>query len=165
MFGKALSYMHKHTSGIVKKKPYDSVGANLLHTAEVAAAAEGFGYLHGRYREEASIKGVPLNLVAGLGLKAVVLGAGLLSRGSEMPGWASHVDAVALAGLGSYMFADGVARGTKAAGRSIFILESGAARPKDMGGLKQTDVVGALPQAVGGAYLSADDLRAARRQK
>ncbi len=125
-----------------------------IDKAERYAAAAGFGFVKGYYREQAAIKGVPADLLAGIGLTA---GAALLEVfGKGHSKLAPHLNAVGDAGMMSYIGSMSAAFGAKKSGRQVYVLNAGAAKPAALPpGLT---AVGALPQAVGGAYLSADEI-------
>lgn len=111
-------------------------------------AAAGFGYIKGRYRERATFKGQPLELVAGGGALGLAIIDALFLKGKFAP----HLNRVADAGLSAYINTRMTALGMKHAGRKIFISQPGA-NPQLPAGLQQVDVLGEL-DAMGGAYLS-----------
>lgn len=125
-----------------------------LLVAEKYAAAYGFGFVKGYYRERASFRGVPADLLAGI---AGVAGAAVLEVMSNgKSNIAPHLSAVGDAGIMSYLGSMGASMGAKKSGRQVYVLNSGAAKPAQIpAGMS---AVGELPQAVGGAYLSADDI-------
>lgn len=120
----------------------------LVDKIERYGSAAGFGYIKGRYRERATVKGQPLELVAGGGALALALVDELFLKGKFAP----HLNRVADAGLSAYINTRMTALGMKHAGRKIFISQPGA-NPALPAGLQQVDVLGEL-DAMGGAYLS-----------
>lgn len=131
----------------------------LIGKGELYAAAAGFGYIKGAYREKAMVKGLPVDLIAGLVATALAVGSEVYSHGRGM---STHLNAVADAGLMSYFNSIGTAYGAKQSGRQVYVLRAGAKAPVSIPGL---DMVGALPQAVGGVYLSADEIAAFSAQR
>lgn len=163
MFTRALTRLNKGIDRYAGR----GAGEKIFSGVEGALAGEAFGYIHGRYREKAAVKilgrTIPINLLAGIAGKAAAVAGAAMSRGE--PAWIHHVNAIGDAGLTTYFFADGVARGTKKAGRKIYLLDQGAAAPANLGGLRQTDVVGEIPPAVGGAFLDLEELQQLARKR
>ena len=168
MFKTALS---KVSSG-VKRIPSGVKNIDLGHksgilhetaqTVVAIAAGEGFGYVHGLYREKAALnimgKEIPANLLVGAGAKLLaILGTAVAGPGGKVGKVAPYLNTVADVGIATYFFADGVSRGTKESGRKLYILEKGATAPALPAGMAQTDVVGAT--VGGGAYLNKDQLK------
>lgn len=112
-----------------------------VEAVEYGAASYGFGYLQSRYRSQ--VLGVPVELAAGVLGKAVVLVGGEVM--GLLPGPMKHVDVVANAAIGCYFHTLGVGHGAKA---------SAGALP----GKKGTTVLGAIPKAPHGDFLSAREL-------
>jgi hypothetical protein len=144
----------------IVKKAQQAIGHALnrsegpMQVAEKYAAAYAFGFVKGYYRERASYRGVPADLIAGI---AGVAGAAVLEvMSSGRSNLAPHLSAIGDAGVMSYLGSMGASMGAKRSGRQVYVLNAGAARPGALpAGLT---AVGELPQAVGGAYLSADDI-------
>ena len=133
-----------------------------IESVEAYGIGRGLGYVHGKYRDQTDIKGVPIELYGGIGAKV----AGILATlyGGHMGGMVGeHLNLAGTVALGSLGYAHGVADGTKSSGRKVYVLDAGQAAPKELGGLRLTDVLGIDP-AVGGAYLSADELAEWARQ-
>ncbi len=121
--------------------PSRGLVAEAVDTGVGMGASFLFGELHGRYREQAEFKGMPLNLLVGvLGKGAAVA----LEMYTGVPG-GHHLNTVANAGLFSYAFARGVAHGTESAGHTTLV------RPA-------SSVLGAIPAAPRGTFLSADEV-------
>lgn len=152
---KSAKHVHIHSG--------PGLGAEIVGTGVYVAASEIFGYVHGRYRDKAEVMGVPANLLVGVLGKLSAIA--LYAQGGKLRNKAHYLNNIANAGIGSYVFADGVARGTRAAGRKIYVLESGGTPPSLGRGLTQTDVVGEIPQAMGGAYLSREELESLKNMK
>jgi hypothetical protein len=126
----------------------------VVDKGERYAAAAGFGFIKGYYRERAAIKGVPADLLAGAGLTLAAAALEMFGKGRS--GLAPHLNAVGDAGMMSYLGSMGAAMGAKRSGRQVYVLNAGAAKPAALpAGMT---AVGALPQAVSGAYLSADEI-------
>jgi hypothetical protein len=144
----------------IVKKAQQMVGTALkrnegpLLVAEKYAAAYGFGFVKGYYRERAAFRGVPADLLAGI---AGVAGAAVLEvMSGGRSAIAPHLSAIGDAGVMSYLGSMGASMGAKRSGRQVYVLNAGAARPAALpAGMS---AIGELPQAVGGAYLSADDI-------
>lgn len=118
----------------------------VVESVEYGAASYGFGYLQSRYRS--SVMGVPVELLAGVAGKALVLVGGEMM--GLLPAVMPHVDVVANAGIGAYFHTLGVGHGAKAAAA----LPAGKAPTKALG----TTVLGAIPKAPHGDFLSAAEL-------
>jgi len=117
-------------------------------------ASYGFGFIKGYYREKAAFRGVPFELLAG-GL--AVAGAAILEATSTgRSSLAPHLNAIGDAGLQSYLNSLGASLGAKKSGRKVYVLDAGAKAPGAFPGMRE--VVGAIPEAVGGAYLSPDQI-------
>lgn len=140
-----------------------------FHSGLGIAASGGLGYLHGKYREKASVKlpvaniEVPANLAVGVVGKLVAVGMSAHSRGRSKA--AVILNTVANAGLYSHFYSLGVAKGTKDSGRKVYILESSGKAPASLGDLRQTEVVGDIPPAVGGRILSDEELAEMARSR
>lgn len=130
-----------------------------LDVAEYGGASYAFGYLQNRYRERASVMGVPLDLAAGAGLTA----AALLC---DLKGWCSGlvpiVRNVGHAGVGAYFHTMGAGHGAKASGvKRLLVHEKDVGKVKAV--LPDATVLGAIPRAPHGDFLSASELAALAR--
>lgn len=158
----ALKKMYKGTKHAVIHQGPSALG----EAAVYGGASYIFGQIHGRYREKAAVKiagyEVPVSILAGVACKAASMA---VPANAKLAG--VHIGAqlnnVGNAGVGAFFHGMGVGHGMKASGRKLYILESGKAAPAALGDLKQTDVVGSLPPAPKGAYLSTEDLRGLAR--
>lgn len=122
---------------------------------EKYGAAYAFGFVKGYYRERASYRGVPADLIAGL---VGVGGSALLQAWSGgRSGLAPHLKAVGDAGIMSYLGSMGASLGAKQSGRQVYVLNAGAPRPANLPA--GVTAVGHLPQAVSGQFLSQDEMR------
>lgn len=130
----------------------------LVNKGERYGAALGFGFLKGYYREKMLIGGkVPADLA--VGVVATLAGAGLDIFTMGRSGLSSHLHAVGDTGVQSYLNSIGAAWGAKKSGRTVYVLDEGAKAPAQLpAGMAATQVVGAIPQAVGGAYLSPEEI-------
>lgn len=124
------------------------LGEFAIDKVERYGAAAAFGYIKGKYRERATVKGQPLELVAG----GAFLGLALIDELFLSGKFAPHLNRGADAGLSAYINTRMTALGMKHAGRKIFISQPGA-NPALPAGLQQVDVLGEL-DSMGGAYLS-----------
>lgn len=120
----------------------------VVDKVERYGAAAAFGYVKGKYRERATVKGQPLELVAG----GAALGLALVDEIFLKGKFAPHLNRFADAGLSAYINTRMTALGMKHAGRKVYISQPGA-NPALPAGLQQVDVLGEL-DAMGGAYLS-----------
>jgi hypothetical protein len=127
----------------------------LVDKGERYAGAAAFGFIKGYYREKAMVRGVPVDVLAGLGLTLGALLLNMTSRG--MSGLAPHLNAVGDAGIMSYFGSMGASYGARKSGRTVYVLNPGAKVPAIPPGLT---AVGALPQAVAGAgaFLSPEQI-------
>lgn len=126
--------------------------AFLVDKGERIAASALFGFLKGYYREKVIYAGMPVDFWAGLGFTAAGAVASMASDGESK--MAAHFERIGDAGLMSYANSMGAAYGSKQAGRTVQVLERGAALPAT----RSMAVVGELPAAVHGAYLTADEI-------
>jgi hypothetical protein len=143
----------KHSTTTVDRR--SGVQGYIVDKGERYAGAAAFGFIKGYYREKAMIRGIPVDLLAGLGL---TLGSLVLNIGSRgMSGLAPHLNAVGDAGVMSYLGSMGASWGAKKSGRTVYVLNPGAKVPVIPPGLT---AVGALPQAVAGAgaFLTPDQI-------
>lgn len=149
------NFLAKVKNGIPHIADRKGVTGYVTDKVERYAAAAGFGYIKGAYREQAAYRGVPVDLLAGA---AATLGAVVLEAiGSGRSSLAPHLNAVGDAGIMSYLGSMGAAYGAKSSGRTIYVLDKGAKKPSALpAGLS---AVGAIPQADGlGAYLTPEQI-------
>ena len=133
----------------------DGVLPNLVRTAEYGLASYGFGYVQNRFRERASVMGVPLDLLVGVAGKAASIFGGEVY--GMAPGLMPHIDNVANAGIGAYFHTLGAGHGARAAGvKRLLIRESDV--PKARKALPDATILGDLPRAPRGDFLSPAEL-------
>jgi hypothetical protein len=165
-----MSYIDKflpRKSGVVGKGVHA-----LVEAAAPAAMIGGFGYVMNRYRDKSSmhvpvVGNVPVDLGAGvLGLAMTTFGlTSLLGRVTGIgfiKRHASTIDklagAVATAGLGSYAHTYGAGLGGKHSGVTRVAVDK-----KDVARIKaavpNATVLGEIPAAPHGDFLSSEDLR------
>lgn len=116
----------------------------VVDKGERFAAAYAFGAIKGYYRERAMFKGFGADLWVGGG--ALVASAVLTVLSGGRSGAAPHLERIGDAGVSSYLNSMGISWGAKKAGRTVVL------------GLGHSTVLGYIPPAVGGAYLSADEI-------
>lgn len=135
-------------------KKHPITGGVLLGTVEYAAASYGFGYAKNKWRDKAHVFGVPVDLLAGLVAKTLSVGA--LATG-KFEGAVPHLDALGNAGVGAFFHTLGAAHGAAASGlRRVLIPASDVAKAK--AALPNATILGEIPKAPPGDYLSAADL-------
>jgi hypothetical protein len=143
------------------KRFMKAAAPHAVETATYVGASFAFGYAQNRYREKASLAGVPADLLAGGGLKlGVVLGEML--GGSKVARYARLADPVANAGLGAYFHTWGSGAGAKASGlKRVLVSASDADRVKKL--VPGATILGDIARAPHGDYLSASQLAALAR--
>jgi hypothetical protein len=145
-------FHHSKKSGVVPA---------LVETAEVVGASIGFGYVQNRYREKASIAGVPADLATGVVLKALAMFGGALPvAGKYLRGAGLHslVDNVGTAGLAAFGHTVGAGLGAQASGvKRLLIKESDLAKAK--AALPNATILGEIPKAPHGDYLRPEALQ------
>lgn len=129
-------------------------GGVLLGTVEYAAASFGFGYAKNRWRDKAHVFGVPVDLLTGIVAKTASIAALMTGK---FEGAVPHLDALGNAGVGAYFHTLGAARGAEASGLCrVLIPASDVAKAK--AALPNATILGEIPKAPPGDYLSAEDL-------
>jgi len=131
---------------VAETKP--GVGHFVIDKGERYLSAGAFGYIKGRYREKATVKGQPIDLVVGGG----ALGLALIDEMFFGGHFAPHLNRISDSGLSSYINSRATYLGNKAAGRKLYVSEAGA-NPQIPAGIKQVDVLGDM-DAMGGVFLS-----------
>lgn len=130
----------------------------VVSAIEYGAASYGFGYLMSRYRERASVYGVQADLLAGVLLKGVSLFGGRYVRG----GVGTLVDNVSNAGIGAFFHTLGAGHGGEHAGVTRLVLDKKDV-PRAKAALPNATVLGDIPRAPHGDFLSASELAALAR--
>jgi len=135
-------------------KKHPITGGVLLGTVEYAGASYLFGYAKHRWRDKAHVFGVPVDLLAGLVAKTASVAALLAGKFEEA---VPHLDALGNAGVGAFFHTLGAARGAEASGmRRLLIPASDVQKAK--AALPNATILGEIPKAPPGDYLSAADL-------
>ncbi len=127
----------------------------VVDKGERYAGALAFGAAKGYYRERFVWKGYGGDLWLGASL---TLGSALLqifSGGRSQI--APHAERLGDAGVMSYLNSIGAAWGNKKAGRIVQVLEGGRPSPA-LSSAAAAPVLGAIPPAMGGAVLTADEI-------
>lgn len=156
-----MSYLDKFYPG--KKGTFIHAATHTVADAAIfGGASYGFGYVQSRYREKASIMGVPADLAAGVGLTALsFLGDWYGVRGVAR-GLLHTTKMVGLAGIGSYCHTLGSGKGAQHSG-----VQRIAVHAKDVGKVKSalpnSTVLGEIPRAPHGDFLSPAQLEALAR--
>lgn len=121
--------------------------------AERYVAAGAFGYVKGKYREKSLIGGkVPVDLLAGGVLTLLAAGLNITSDGRSV--LAKHAERVGDAGVMSFFNSLGASWGAHSAGYQVAVLPKTAALPAGSSPM----VLGNLPEAQGGAFLTAEEI-------
>lgn len=161
-----MSFLDKLKDGVTNKTTVVSVsdtsnhgfhGASLVgflgDRVERAAFAGGFGFIKGRFREKSLIGGkVPVDILAGGLLTLVAAGLNIASDGRSV--LAKHAERVGDAGVMSFFNSLGASWGASSANYQVAVLPKTAQLPAGSAPM----VLGALPQATGGAYLTAEEI-------
>lgn len=143
--------------GLVGKAVYQ-LKRGASHRLVKYGSAAAFGYVKGTGKR--AFHGVPIDAGVGLAALATSVFLTIKSHGRSIIG--SYAGDVADAGIMSYLNSIGAAYGAKSSGRKVYVLEAGAKPPA---GLKPVDVMGELPQAVGGSFLSAAEIQNFSQQR
>ena len=152
-----LDKIHPRRSGAVSK---------VVELAEYGGASWLYGYAQTRYREKASIKGVPLDLAAGVGLKLLDIvgslwakdyGGGVIKRAVRSA--SPHAGVLGNAGIGAFMHTWGAGVGGEKSGVKRLLVQD-----KDVDAVKKAlggrvTVLGEIPKAPQpGKFFSAREL-------
>ena len=139
-----------------KKHP---VSGALTGMALYGAASYGFGYAKTRWHNKAQVMGVPVDILAGVVLKGAAL-AGMFMGKAE--GLVPHLDTLGNAGIGAFLHTYGAAHGAAASGmRRLLIPASDVQKAK--AALPNATVLGEIPKAPPGDFLSTAELQAMAR--
>lgn len=134
-----------------------------IDKAERILAAGGFGFIKGRFRDKSLIfstlgkngqyeGGVPVDILAGTVLTLVAAGLNLATDGKSA--LAKHAERIGDAGVMSFFNSLGASWGAKSANYQVAVLPATMKLPPGAAPM----VLGALPQAAGGAYLTAEEI-------
>lgn len=120
---------------------------------ERSVAAGGFGFIKGYFRERSLVGGVlPADVLAGGLLTLLAAGLNVASEGKSV--LAKHAERIGDAGLMSFFNSLGASWGAKAANYQVAVVPATAKLPPGSAPM----VLGALPMAAGGTYLTAEEL-------
>lgn len=129
---------------------------NALGSAAVyGGASYAFGYLQNRYRERASVMGVPADLLAGGALSAVSLGCELMGKTGALSALARDVGN---AGIGAFFHTLGAGRGAHAAGVTRLLLKNPAQLAAAKKAVPDAEVLGSIQPAPHGDFLTPAEL-------
>lgn len=149
----AASYLDKLYPG-QRQSTGHKVFTDVLDFAEISGSSFAFGYLMQRYRDKATLHGIPYDLLVG----------GVMTAGAvvgEILGVAPAITPIAKnighAGLASYCHTQGSALGAKSAGvKRVLAKDSDIEKIKKIA--PSTIVLGAIPKAAHGDFLSSAEL-------
>lgn len=115
----------------------------VVDKGERFGAAWAFGAIKGYYRERAVFRGVPADLL--VGGASLLASAFLDAKANGNSPAAKHLERVGDAGVSSWLNSMGAAWGAKKSGRAL-------------AGGRYPTILGYIPPAVAGSYLSADEI-------
>jgi hypothetical protein len=151
-----LSKLKKGAVGSVShalpRQPGGGVVSLVVDKGERMALSAGVGALAGYYGNRFQYRGVSGALLLGAG--AAVLGAVTNAMASGNSIVALHLNRLGDAGLMAHAHGWGVAWGAQKSGRGVAQIQPKQAQKAVAGG----DILGMIPQAMGGTYLSADEV-------
>lgn len=129
----------------------------VVDKGERYGAAFAFGAAKGYYGERFLLKGHGLDMWLGAGLTLAAAGLSAFTNGRS--GLAEHLERVGDAGMMSALGSLGASWGMNRSGRTVAVLTPGK-NGKGLPGKAAVagDVLGAIPPAVAGAMLTADDI-------
>jgi len=155
-----MSYLSKlvavapHRDVPPKSKKGTIAVRHVVETVEYAGASYLFGYIQNRYRNKATVFGVPVDLAAGVLLKGASLTMDLLGK-SE--GLSSQANLFGNAGIGAFFHTLGSGQGGKAAGiRRALVKESDVKKLQAM--LPDATILGVSEKAPVGDFLKPHEL-------
>ena len=125
-------------------------GGFVVDKVERYGASYAFGFLKGYYRDRASWRGIGVDALVGGASLLVATGLNMMSHGHSK--LAPHLERIGDSGLQSYLNSIGASNGATAAGRAVMVLDQ--AKPAVRG----FDILGMIPQAMGGSYLRPEDI-------
>lgn len=150
---KYLDKLHPRKAGMV---------SNVVETVEYGAFSYGYGFLQNKYRGKASVKGVPADVLAGVGFKAAALLMDAFG-GSAVAKVSPHINVLGNAGIGAFFHTLGAGHGAKSAGVTRLLLAPGTDVKKAKAMLPGSEVLGGIPPAPKGDFLSSSELAAMAR--
>jgi hypothetical protein len=122
------------------------------------AGAYAFGMAKGYYRDKAFVMGQPIDLVAGAALTVASALFNAYSGGRSQ--LSPHMERLGDAGLMSYFNSLGAGHGTAKSGRMVAVLPAGSSGSRIAGLSPGASILGTIPQASGGDYLTAEEIAA-----
>lgn len=128
---------------------------HLVEGAEYAGASFVFGYVQNKYREKASIGPLPLDLAAGLAATAAGIGMQIWGKGKSL---APHITTVGFAGLGAFAHTLGAGYGAQASGVKRLLVSAEDVKKVQAVLPGKVTVLGAIPKAPKGDFLTSDQL-------
>ncbi len=142
-----------------RSSPHGTRGVGILGFAvdksERYAFSLGLGYLKGFYRERFMLKGYGGDLWVGAAATLAGFMTNVVSAGRSPV--APHLERLGDAGMQSFLNGLGITWGAQKAGRDVVSLPpkmKAGAPPRVQG----VDVLGMIPPAMGGVYLTADEV-------
>ena len=139
--------------------PHGTAGRNLMGVAvdkgERYGAAMAYGYAKGYYHDRFLWRGHGLDLWSGIGFTAGSVLLNVFSGGRSR--LADHLERVGDAGIMSALGSIGTTLGARKAGRVVQVLSPGKNAGMGLPGAKKS-ILGHIAPAMGGSYLSPDDI-------
>ena len=143
-------------------KLYPGAKITAVDVAIYGGASYGFGYIENKYREKASVMGVPVSAVAGGALvvgsllsSVFLKGGGRVARYVRMA--APYANDIGLAGLGAYLHTLGAGKGAQHGDVARIAVDK-----KDVAKVRaavpKSTLLGEIPPAPHGDWLSSKDL-------
>jgi hypothetical protein len=139
---------------------YPGAKRSIVDIAVYGGASYAFGYVENRYREKASVMGVPASLAAGVALTAgsllsTFVGGGRI--GGLVHKIVPYAQDIGLAGLGAYFHTLGAGKGAQHSGVArIMVDQKDVAKVKAV--VPKSTLLGEIPAAPHGDFLSSRDL-------
>lgn len=131
-----------------------SLTGTLIDKGERYGAALGFGFIKGYYREKQTFRGIGADAIVGGAALLSSLVLNISSNGNSH--LADHLERIGDAGVSSYLNSIGASLGAQKSGRSTLVLDARKGQPNALP--KKDEALGAIPPAMGGAYLTAEEV-------
>jgi hypothetical protein len=130
------------------------LGSSVVEAVEYGAVSYGLGYVQSRYREKASLFGLPVDLLTGVAAKAASIAGHVWGVGRAL---APYTNVVGNAGIAAFCHTLGTGHGGDKAGITrLLINKSDVAKAK--AALPGATILGEIPRAPHGAFLSSAEL-------
>lgn len=142
-----MSFLSRMKSGTGKLACGRGGMAYLVDAAERYGGVTAFGYIHGKYGDGAEVKGVPVDLGAGIALKAAGLALDIFGSGRSK--LSPHLNALGDAGISAFLHTVGVGMGSGSGGGHI---AAGKGAAKQLG--QKTVTAGDVLDAAAAATLA-----------